>query len=240
MSILEIKQARVRYGQVEALLGVDLKLDPGSIATVIGPNGAGKSSLLNGVMGLLNFAGEIWLQGDPIESLAVEERVERGLSLVPEQRALFGALPVEDNLILGAFSRRREGRKAISDTLDQVYAQFPRLKERRQQLASTLSGGERQMLAIGRGLMAKPTVLMLDEPSLGLAPIIVRDILKMVDDLRNTGLSVLLVEQNARAALEIANYAYVLENGSVSLEGPSAAMRNDARVAASYLGSEAA
>ncbi|MEC7765145.1 MAG: ABC transporter ATP-binding protein [Pseudomonadota bacterium] len=240
MSILEIKDARVRYGQVEALLGVDLKLEKGAIATVIGPNGAGKSTLLNGVMGLLDFTGEIRLDGTPVQSMSVEERVERGLSLVPEQRALFGALPVEDNLVLGGFSRRKQGRRAITDTLEEVYVQFPRLKERRRQLASTLSGGERQMLAIGRGLMAKPTVLMLDEPSLGLAPKIVQDILAMVDRLRQTGLSVLLVEQNARAALEIANYAYVLENGAISVEGPAADMKDDARVVASYLGSEAA
>jgi len=174
--------------------------------------------------------------GAPAGVLAVEQRVARGLILVPERRELFAAMSVADNLELGAFQRIRHGDRGWKDTLAEVYLRFPRLKERRDQLAGTLSGGERQMLAMGRALMGKPTLLMLDEPSLGLAPLIVREIFKIIADLRSTGVAILLVEQNARAALQVADYGYVLETGELALEGASADLAANPRVAATYLG----
>ena len=162
--------------------------------------------------------------------------VVRGMNLVPEKRELFGTMSIEDNLLLGAFQRHRLGHKDHAATMDEVYALFPRLKERRHQQAGTLSGGERQMLAVGRALMARPRLLMLDEPSLGLAPLIVREIFRIVAELRRRGVSILLVEQNARAALQVADYAYVLENGSIKMEGDAERLRNDPRVIESYLG----
>jgi branched-chain amino acid transport system ATP-binding protein len=215
---------------------VSLDVDTGSIVTVIGPNGAGKTTLLAAIMGLLPSTGTLRYGESDMATLPVEARVAAGLTLVPERRELFGEMCVEDNLRLGAFHRVRSGERGADSDLGPVYALFPRLKERRRQLAATLSGGERQMLAIGRALMAKPRLLMLDEPSLGLAPRIVRDILRIVAELRDTGVAILLVEQNARAALQIADRGYVLETGEVALAGSSAELAGNPRVVESYLG----
>jgi len=234
--LLEVEQLRVRYGKVEALHEVGLRLERGSIATVIGPNGAGKSTLLNAIMGVLPSRGEIRYQGQPIARTSLEQRVLAGIGLVPERRELFASMSVEDNLALGGFRRVRLGEKNPLDQLAHVYDLFPRLKERRLQQAGTLSGGERQMLAIGRALMAKPALLMLDEPSLGLAPLIVKEILHIVSELRKTGISILLVEQNARAALQVADYGYVLELGQVTMQGSSPQLAGDPQVIQAYLG----
>ena len=203
---------------------------------MIGPNGAGKTTMLGAIMGLLPSKGEIEFKGELQSDIEVEHLVAMGMTLVPEKRELFGEMSVEDNLLLGAFQRYRHGDRDEGKTMDQVFATFPRLKERRTQLAGTLSGGERQMLAVGRALMAKPKLLMLDEPSLGLAPLIVREIFHIIADLKKTGVAILLVEQNARAALQIADYGYVLETGSVALEGDSRQLADDPRVVETYLG----
>lgn len=234
--LLEIDKLRVRYGKVEALHEVNLKLERGSIATVIGPNGAGKSTLLNAIMGVLPVQGEIRYQGRSLQRDSLEQRVMAGVGLVPETRELFSSMSVEDNLVLGGFRRLRLGDKNPLDQLDTVYDLFPRLKERRTQQSGTLSGGERQMLAIGRALMAKPDLLMLDEPSLGLAPLIVKEILRIVSELKKTGIGVLLIEQNARAALQTADYGYVLELGKVTVEGSAAQLADDPQVVQAYLG----
>jgi branched-chain amino acid transport system ATP-binding protein len=235
-TLLEVRDLVVGYGKVEALHGVALDVEAGSIVTVIGPNGAGKTTLLAAIMGLLPAKGSVRYAGRDVAAASVEARVALGLTLVPERRELFGELSVEDNLRLGAFHRVRRGERGADMALDEVYALFPRLLERRRQYAATLSGGERQMLAIGRALMAKPKLLMLDEPSLGLAPRIVRDILHVVADLRRTGVAILLVEQNARAALQIADRGYVLETGEIVLAGTSAELSGNPRVVESYLG----
>ncbi|MEO6854526.1 MAG: ABC transporter ATP-binding protein [Rhodoferax sp.] len=234
--LLSINGLRAGYCKAEVLHGVSLQAAAGSVITVIGPNGAGKSTLLNAVMGILPAQGEIAFQGQPIHKLSLEERVMLGMALVPEKRELFGSMPVEDNLVLGAFRQLRLRNKAWREQLDVVYALFPRLKDRRLQLAGTLSGGERQMLAVGRAMMSRPTLLMLDEPSLGLAPLVVREIFKIIHTLRQTGVTILLVEQNARAALEAADHGYVLEMGDVSLQGRAADLAQDSRVIDTYLG----
>ena len=234
--ILEVNELCVSYGKVEALHRINLKVSAGQIVTVIGPNGAGKTTMLGAIMGLLPSKGEIQFQGEVQRDIEVEHLVAMGMTLVPEKRELFGEMSVEDNLLLGAFQRYRAGDRDEGKTMDQVFATFPRLKERRTQLAGTLSGGEQQMLAVGRALMAKPKLLMLDEPSLGLAPLIVREIFHIIADLKQTGVAILLVEQNARAALQIADYGYVLETGSVALEGDSRQLADDPRVVETYLG----
>jgi branched-chain amino acid transport system ATP-binding protein len=234
-NMLEVENLHVSYGQVEAVCGVSLTLAAGQIISVIGPNGAGKTTLLAAIMGLLPSRGKLTFEGKDLHVLDVEARVERGLCLVPERRELFGELSVVDNLSLGAYSRRLRS-DALNRKLDSVYQRFPRLAERRKQRADTLSGGERQMLAVGRALMSSPRLLMLDEPSLGLAPLIVQEILSIVRALRNDGVSILLVEQNARAALEISDYGYVLETGEIGLSGPSQTLSNDKRVQHIYLG----
>ncbi len=234
--ILEVRDLCVSYGKVEALHHINLKVEAGKIVTVIGPNGAGKTTMLSAIMGLLPSKGEIEFQGEVQRDIEVEHLVAMGMTLVPEKRELFGEMSVEDNLLLGAFQRYRHGERDEGKTMDQVFGTFPRLKERRAQLAGTLSGGERQMLAVGRALMARPKLLMLDEPSLGLAPLIVREIFHIIADLRQTGVAILLVEQNARAALQIADYGYVLETGSIALEGESRALADDPRVVETYLG----
>jgi len=235
-SLLQLHDFRVSYGAVQAVHGVELNVQEGEIVTVIGPNGAGKSTLLCAVMGLLPSGGTLALAGQTIARPTVEAMVARGVALVPERRELFGEMSVEDNLLLGGFWRWRKGQRDQAQRMKEVFALFPRLDERRAQLASTLSGGERQMLAIGRALMAKPTLLMLDEPSLGLAPLIVREVLEMVASLRELGVSVLLVEQNARAALQVADRAYVLEMGAVALSGSAQALMHDRRIIDTYLG----
>ena len=235
-ALLEVRDLHVAYGKVEAVHGVSLAIGAGRIVTVIGPNGAGKTTLLGAIIGLLPSRGEIRYDGRSIAQLAVEERVASGLCLVPERRELFSMMSVADNLELGAFARRRAGNAAIAATRDEVYRRFPTLAERRAQLAGTLSGGERQMLALGRALMAKPRLLLLDEPSLGLAPLIVKEIFSIIASLRETGVAILLIEQNAHAALQVADYGYVLETGDVVIAGDSRTLAVDPRVAATYLG----
>jgi branched-chain amino acid transport system ATP-binding protein len=230
---LDVRDLNVAYGKVPAVRDVSLHVAPGSIVTVIGPNGAGKTTLLAAIAGLLPARGIVRCFGEVASSWPVEERVRRGIVLVPERRELFGSMSVADNLRLGAFTRRGGQHK---DALADVYRRFPRLDERRAQLAATLSGGERQMLALGRALMSAPRVLLLDEPSLGLAPLVVRDIFAIIAALRSTGVAILLVEQNARAALAIADYGYVLESGQIAVEGESASLAANPRVAAAYLG----
>ena len=234
--LLDVTDLHAGYGRAEVLHGLNLKARAGSVVTVIGPNGAGKSTLLNALMGVLPSRGGISYRGQSLAQQSLEERVMQGIALVPETRALFGTMPVEDNLLLGAYRQVLLGHKDSRAALEEVYTTFPRLKERRLQLAGTLSGGERQMLAVGRALMSKPSLLMLDEPSLGLAPLVVRDIFKTISGLRATGVTILLVEQNARAALEVADHGYVLEMGEIALEGPASELARDSRVIDTYLG----
>ena len=231
--ILSLQDLSVSYGKVEAVRNVSLNMTPGSIVTVIGANGAGKTTLLNATMGLLPATGVLTFEDQPLAGYAIEERVALGMALVPERRELFGSMTVEDNLLLGGF---RTAAPQRAQSLEEVFTRFPRLKERRLQLAGTLSGGERQMLAMGRALMGRPRLLMLDEPSLGLAPLIVRDIFEIIVALRQTGVSILLVEQNARAALQVADNAYVMELGEITADGPAADLAADPRIIESYLG----
>lgn len=238
--ILKVTDLSARYGKVTAVTGANIMVTRGSIVTVIGANGAGKSTLLNAIMGSLPLSGSstgsVQYLGAEIDGWEVERRVSNGISLVPERRELFGSMSVEDNLLLGGFRLYRARKHGWKETIEEVYDLFPRLKERRHQQAGTLSGGERQMLAVGRALMAQPQLLMLDEPSLGLAPRIVREIFHIIGRLRSTGVAILLVEQNARAALQVADYGYVLETGEVVLEGKAAELAGNPRVIESYLG----
>jgi branched-chain amino acid transport system ATP-binding protein len=231
--LLSVSSAHIAYGKVEAVRSVSLDVATGEIVTIIGANGAGKTTLLNAIMGILPLKGGVTFAGQDMTRLDIEDRVAVGLSLVPEHRELFTTMNVEDNLQLGAF---RIARAVAAQSLERVYTLFPRLKERHKQLAGTLSGGEQQMLAMGRALMGAPKLLMLDEPSLGLAPIIVADIFRVIGELRANGVSVLLVEQNAQAALQIADRAYVMELGEFILNGPAKDIAANTRVAASYLG----
>jgi branched-chain amino acid transport system ATP-binding protein len=231
--LLDVKNLCVAYGRAEVVHDVSITVTQGKLVTVIGANGAGKTTLLNALMGLLNARGRIGFRDAEMARVPLESRVQAGLCLVPERRELFADMSVADNLELGGFRRTRAER---SQGLEEIFARLPRLKERRQQMAGTLSGGERQMLAMGRALMARPTLLMLDEPSLGLAPRIVRDVFHILTDLRKAGVSILLVEQNARAALEVADYAYVMELGAITTQGPPAEISADPRLVESYLG----
>jgi branched-chain amino acid transport system ATP-binding protein len=232
-ALLSVSDAHIAYGKVEAVRGVSLEVRDNEIVTIIGANGAGKTTLLNAIMGILPLKGAAAFAGEAMAPLEIEDRVGAGLSLVPEHRELFSTMNVEDNLQLGAF---RIAKAAAALAFERVYTLFPRLKERRRQLAGTLSGGEQQMLAMGRALMGAPKLLMLDEPSLGLAPIIVADIFRTIGELRTAGVSVLLVEQNAQAALQIADRAYVMELGEFILSGPARDIASNQRVVASYLG----
>jgi branched-chain amino acid transport system ATP-binding protein len=234
--LLRIENLHAGYGRAEVLAGLNFQLAKGQVVTVIGPNGAGKSTTLNALMGLLPARGRIVFDGQDLADASLEERVMLGLALVPEKRELFGTMPVEDNLVLGGFRPMKLRIPDWKSGLDRVYELFPRLKERRTQLAGTLSGGERQMLAGGRALMSQPKLLMLDEPSLGLAPLVVREIFAIIERLREQGVSILLVEQNARAALQVADYGYVLETGEISMQGPARELAGDARVIETYLG----
>ena len=239
-AILQVAGLSVRYGKVEALHDGKLTVGAGQIVSVIGPNGAGKSTLLNAIMGALPSTGyakgTVLYQGEDVSALAIEKRVARGMCLVPEKRELFASMTVEDNLVLGAYRRKRAGERNFLDQLDHVFDLFPRLKERRAQAAGTLSGGERQMLAVGRALMGKPDLLMLDEPSLGLAPLIVKEIFHIISALRETGVATLLIEQNARAALQISDYGYVLETGEFAMEGMASELAHNPKVIETYLG----
>lgn len=234
--LLKVTDLRAGYGKAEVLHGLSLEAQRGSVITVIGPNGAGKSTFLNTLMGILPGKGRIEFEGQSIEDMTLEERVMLGMALVPEKRELFGTMSVEDNLVLGGYRQMRLGNSQWQSRMDDVFDLFPRLKERRTQEAGTLSGGERQMLAVGRALMSRPTMLMLDEPSLGLAPLIVKDIFKIIETLRQTGVTIVLVEQNARAALAVADQGYVLEMGEIGLSGPAAELAQDPRVIDTYLG----
>ena len=232
-ALLQVTDAHVAYGKVEAVRAVSLEVRDDEIVTIIGANGAGKTTLLNAIMGILPLKGRVGFAGEDMARLEIEDRVALGVSLVPEHRELFATMNVEDNLQLGAF---RIPKATAANSFERVYTLFPRLKERRKQLAGTLSGGEQQMLAMGRALMGAPRLLMLDEPSLGLAPIIVADIFRTIGELRAAGVSVLLVEQNAQAALKVADRAYVMELGQFILAGSASDIATNARVAASYLG----
>lgn len=235
-ALLEVKNLSTGYGKAEVIPGLNLEVKEGSIVTVIGPNGAGKTTLLNAIMGLQPAKGTVTFGGGDVSATRVEDRLGAGLCLVSEKRELFGQMSVADNLVLGAYSRRKIRDGSRERDLDDAYKQFPRLLERKHQVANTLSGGERQMLAIARALMSRPKLLMLDEPSLGLAPLIVKEVLEKVSQLRDTGVSILIVEQNARAALQIADYGYLLESGTVATEGLAADLAGNAHIIDTYLG----
>lgn len=246
-AVLVAKGVSVRYGSVQALDAVDVSVLAGELVTVIGANGAGKSSLVNALVGVVpKSGGSVTFRGEDISEAVPERLVGQGVVLVPERRELFAALSVEDNLRLGAFARVMQGAsgafgggavaRAVAEDLERVYVTFPRLQERRRQVAGTMSGGEQQMLAIGRAMMARPALLLLDEPSLGLAPLIVEEIFRVVTMLKESGSTVLLIEQNARAALRLADHAYLLETGSVVMGAPADELARDERVAQAYLG----
>lgn len=235
MALLSIQNVSVSYGKAEAVREVSLEVEAGQVVTVIGPNGAGKTTLLLATIGLLPCRGRILFNGEDIARLDTESRIGIGFGLVPERRELFAELTVYDNLMLGAYSRK-DGTAAVKRSIDEVFDRFPKLKERRSQHAGTLSGGERQMLALGRALMSRPTLLMLDEPSLGLAPLIVKEIFRIIPSLRDLGVSILLIEQNARSALETANYGYVMETGEIVRQGPTSELIHDPQLIATYLG----
>jgi len=237
--VLSTHNLSARYGKVEALRNAHIQVRAGQIVTVIGPNGAGKSTLLNSIMGVLpapgHAEGQIQYQGRDVSHDTVEQRLGQGLALVPEKRELFSSMTVEDNLVLGAYRRRKPG-WSHRDGLEGIYTTFPRLKERRLQLAGTMSGGERQMIALGRALMSDPKVLMLDEPSLGLAPRVMAEVFQVIARLRDTGVATLLIEQNSRAALQVSDYGYVLEVGDITLEGKAADLAKNPKVVDAYLG----
>jgi len=235
--MLKIRNLYAYYGSVQALSGVTCHINAGEVVALIGANGAGKTTLLNAVCGLVRREGEILFSGRSLTGLAPEEIVGLGISQVPEGRQLFAPMTVAENLELGAYRRRRRGaREAIQADLERVFTLFPRLQDRLQQKAGTMSGGEQQMLAIGRALMARPRLLLLDEPSLGLAPLVVEDILATLGVLRGEGVTILLVEQNARAALKVADRAYVLETGRIILGGAARDLLSDRQVTRAYLG----
>jgi len=235
--MLKIRNLYAYYGSVQALSGVTCHINAGEVVALIGANGAGKTTLLNAVCGLVRREGEILFSGRSLTGLAPEEIVGLGISQVPEGRQLFAPMTVAENLELGAYRRRRRGaREAIQADLERVFTLFPRLQDRLQQQAGTMSGGEQQMLAIGRALMAHPRLLLLDEPSLGLAPLVVEDILATLGVLRGEGVTILLVEQNARAALKVADRAYVLETGRIILGGAARDLLSDRQVTRAYLG----
>jgi branched-chain amino acid transport system ATP-binding protein len=234
MTLLSVAGLSAGYGKAEVLHDVALTVAERQLVAIVGPNGAGKTTLMHAVMGLLPRRGSVGFMGQAAGDSGW--MVQRGVVLVPETRALFTDMSVEDNLLLGGFARWRQGARDLQKSLGEVFDVFPRLAERRRQSAGTLSGGERQMLALGRALMGRPSLLLLDEPSLGLAPKIVADIFRVIGGLRDRGIAILLVEQNARAALQMADYGYVLEMGRVVLEGPCATLAQDARVIETYLG----
>jgi len=237
--MLQIRNLYAYYGKIAALSGVTCHVKSGEIVALIGANGAGKTTLLNAVSGLVRYKGEVRFDGQPLAQVATETVVARGVSQVPEGRQIFAPLTVAENLELGAYLRHRQRRgNDIAADLKHIYELFPRLWERRQQAAGTLSGGEQQMLAIGRALMARPRLLLLDEPSLGLAPVIVDLIMQTIVNLRQSGVTILIVEQNARTALGIADRGYVLETGRIILSGPASELLHDRQVTRAYLGKD--
>ncbi|AYO31305.1 MAG: branched-chain amino acid transport system ATP-binding protein [Thermoanaerobacteraceae bacterium] len=232
--MLEIKDLNVRYGGIHAVRGIDMSVPQGNIVTLIGANGAGKSSTLRAICNLVKKTGTISFMGEDISKLPTREIVKRGISMVPEGRRVFADLTIYENLVLGAYTRKDEA--GIKSDIEWVYSLFPRLKEREKQLAGTLSGGEQQMLAVGRALMSRPKLLMMDEPSLGLAPILVRDVFKIIQKIHEEGVTILLIEQNARMALKVADYAYVLETGAIALSGSGQELLKNQEVTRAYLG----
>jgi branched-chain amino acid transport system ATP-binding protein len=236
--MLRLEMVSAYYGRIQALRDVSLEIAEGEIVAVIGPNGAGKTTLMNAISGVVPArSGAISFEGQPIVGLGPEKIVRAGISQVPERRQVFASMSVMDNLILGAYHRYgRDGKKAVEQDLEFVFEIFPRLKDRLKQTAGTLSGGEQQMLAIGRAWMSKPRLLLMDEPSLGLAPLLVQEIFRVSADLRERGMTILLVEQNARAALDLADRAYVMESGQVVLGGAADELACDERVQTAYLG----
>jgi branched-chain amino acid transport system ATP-binding protein len=237
---LRLSGAKVAYGAIDAVKGIDLEVRPGELVSLIGANGAGKTTTLHAIAGTLPLAGgRILYQGEDVGSLPAHQRLRRGISLVPEGRGIFTRLTVEENLLMGAYARR--DRDGVAGDLERVFQMFPRVKERLRQVAGTLSGGEQQMLAIGRALLSRPRLLLLDEPSMGLAPIFVEKILEVVHGVARSGVAVLLVEQNAQLALEISERAHVMDNGRITLAGTGRELLNDPKVRSAYLGeSEAA
>src|SRR6266853_694592 len=230
---LRVSELCVSYGAIEAVKGIELEVRAGELVALIGANGAGKTSSLKAIAGLLPWSGSIELFGDPLRGARAHQLLERGLALVPEGRGMFARMTVSENLMMGAFTRRDA---QVGDDLEQMYQRFPRLKERSRQLAGTLSGGEQQILAMARALMSRPRLLLLDEPSMGLAPILVEQIFSVIREVSERGISILLVEQNARLALEIAHRGYVMVSGQVSFSGPASELLHDARVREAYLG----
>jgi branched-chain amino acid transport system ATP-binding protein len=234
--LFEVKHLNTRYGKAQILEDLNFNLPKEQVVTIVGPNGGGKSTLLNSLMGLIPCSAQLLFNGEDISTLPLEERVMLGLSLVPEKRELFSSMSVQDNIELGSYRQTLLTPKAVKSNFERVYELFPRLKERRHQISATLSGGERQMLAIARALMADPKLLMLDEPSLGLAPLIVKEIFEIMAHLKTDGVTLLLVEQNARAALSLADYGHVLEMGHFVISGQASTLASDPRVIETYLG----
>jgi len=233
--LLEVEDLHVAYGQVEAVRGVSLRVGEGQIVTLIGPNGAGKTSILSALAGLVRpRAGRVWLGGVDVTGLPAHRTVAAGLSLVPEGRAILGRMTIEENLRLAG--ERRQAAGALAVAIEEQYRRFPVLGERRRQLAGSLSGGQQQMLAFARALLARPRVMLLDEPSMGLSPILVQQIFETIREIHREGTTILLVEQNARLALSVSSYGYVIEHGRLALEGAAAELAKDARVQAAYLG----
>ena len=237
MNMLKITNLKVSYGGIEALKGISFDVEQGQIVTLIGANGAGKSTTLRAISGLVKPAsGSINFMGQDITNLNPQRIVSTGISLVPEGRRVFANLTVKENLKIGAYLR--QDKDEIEETIQDIYRRFPRLKEREWQLAGTLSGGEQQMLAVGRAMMARPKLMMMDEPSLGLAPLVVKDIFSIIKDLKSEGITILLIEQNANAALRCADFGLVLETGSITMTGSGESLLNDERVKAAYLGAD--
>ncbi len=235
MALLEVRDIHTYYGHIHALQGISLTVEEGEIVTLIGANGAGKTTTLNTICGLLKpRQGEIWLRGEPIHGLRAHEIVARGIAQVPEGRKIFSRLTVMENLEMGAYAR--DSRVGIQEDIERVFALFPRLKERRRQLGGTLSGGEQQMLAIARGLMARPRILLLDEPSMGLAPVLVEKIFETIQEINQQGTTILLVEQNALMALSIAHRGYVLQTGQIVLHDTARNLEQNEMVRKAYLG----
>lgn len=233
MALLAVKNLKVAYGGIRAVRGIDLEVDDGELVCLIGANGAGKSSTLRGIMGLVQARGDIRLAGRRLGGLPTHVIAREGVALVPEGRGIFGRMRVDENLAMGAYARRD---REVAQDLERVYELFPRLAERRQQVAGTLSGGEQQMLAIGRALMSRPRLLLMDEPSMGLAPLMVRKIYDTIQAIARQGVTILLVEQNAHLALQVSARAYVMESGSISLAGASGELARNPAIQAAYLG----